>query len=80
MCATVPTRGVPTVDARHEDDQAIGLAGGEHGGAGGIGFDGDRDRHVRQDDAIVERQQGEKEFRLYRHVRKCSLAASTGRG
>jgi hypothetical protein len=30
---------------------------------------------MRQDDAIVEGQQGEEEFRLYRHVRKCSLVS-----
>ena len=52
--------GVLAVDARHQHDQAIGLAGGEHGGAGAFGFDGDRDGHVRQDDAIVERQQWQK--------------------
>ena len=52
--------GEVAVDARHEHDQAIGLAGGEDGGAGTFGVDGDRDRHVRQDDAVIQRQQGEK--------------------
>jgi hypothetical protein len=50
--------GVATVDTGDEYQQAIGLARGEHGGAGGFGVDGNRDAHVRQDDAVIERQQG----------------------
>ena len=52
--------GEVAVDARDEHDQAIGLAGGQDGGAGTFGVDGDRHRHVRQDDAVIQRQQGQK--------------------
>ena len=48
------------LDARHEHDQTVGLAGGEDGGAGRFGLDGDWNGHVRQDDAVVKRQQREK--------------------
>ena len=50
--------GVVTVDPRHEHHQAIGLARGQNGGAGTFGVDGNRDGHVRQDDAVIQRQQG----------------------
>jgi hypothetical protein len=54
--------GVLALDARYEDDQSVGLAGGEDGSAGAFGLDGDRDGHVRQDDAVVKRQQREKQI------------------
>ena len=50
--------GKPSVDARHEHDQAIRLSRGQNRGAGSFGVDGDGDRHVRQDDALIQRQQG----------------------
>jgi hypothetical protein len=56
--------GVLAVDARHEHDQAVGLTGGQDGGAGIFGLDGNGNGHVRQDDSVVKRQQWEKKFSI----------------
>ena len=49
--------GVLAVNTRHEHDKAVGLTGGEHSSVGACGLEGNRDGHVRQDDAVVKRQQ-----------------------
>jgi hypothetical protein len=60
--------GQVSVDARDDDHQAVGLTGGKDGGASALGFDGDRHGHVRQDDAVIQRQHGEDELGVVWHV------------
>ena len=70
-------RAEPSLDPGDEEHSVVALAGrGGHGGATLVGLDPDRHHHVREDDSIVEREDGERDAGGLWHFR----VRSVGRG